>query len=138
MKLINTKVHGFHDYFTWLLLLVSPWLFRFANGRAEMWIPVALGVFTLLLSLITDYEFGLFKMISMKTHLAVDIATGLFLTISPWLFGFSDRVYLPHVFIGVLQLLVAFMSQTIPYTDRPRKNFWTRKRKSHLADRPFQ
>lgn len=135
MKIINTKVHGFHDYFTWILLLVSPWLFRFANGKIEMWIPLFLGFFTLLLSLLTDYEFGLFKVISMKVHLAADIATGLFLAISPWILGFSERVYVPHLFIGVLQLIVAFVSQTVAYTDRPRRNFWIKRRsKSHVGE----
>lgn len=97
-----------------------------------MWIPIILAVFTLLLSLLTDYEFGLFRVIPMKTHLALDVATGLFLVISPWVFGFSDKVYVPHVFVGALQLLVAFTTQTVAYTDRPRKNFW-RKRKSHMV-----
>ena len=132
MKILNTKVHGFHDYFTWILLLVSPWMFRFANGKIEMWIPIILGVCTLFLSLITDYEFGLFKMISMKTHLFIDFATGLFLAASPWIFGFNETVYVPHVFIGVFQLVVALTSQTVPYTDRPRRNFWIKRRtKSH-------
>lgn len=133
MKIINTKIHGFHDYFTWILLLVSPWLFRFANGKIEMWIPLILGFLTLMLSLLTDYEFGLFKVISMKVHLATDIATGLFLAISPWILGFSDRVYVPHLFIGVFQLIVAFVSRTVAYTDRPRRNFWIKRRsKSHV------
>lgn len=132
MKIINTKVHGFHDYFTWILLLVSPWMFRFANGKIEMWIPILLGVFTLFLSLITDYEFGLFRMLNMKTHLLIDFATGLFLGLSPWIFGFSKTVYIPHVFIGGLQVIVALVSQQVPYTDRPRKNFWFKKRsRSH-------
>lgn len=132
MKIINTKIHGFHDYFTWILLLVSPWMFKFANGKIEMWIPLVMGFTTLMLSLLTDYEFGLFRIIPMKAHLAVDIATGLFLVISPWMLGFSERVYVPHVFIGAFQLIVAFVSHTVPYIDRPRKNFWVKHRsKSH-------
>lgn len=127
MKILNTKIHGFHDYFSWILLLASPWMFRFANGKIEMWIPLVLGVYTLLQSLFTDYEFGLFRIISMKIHLTIDVVTGLFLVISPWMLGFSDRVYVPHVFIGAFQLLVAFVSQTVPYTDRPRRNFWVKK-----------
>ena len=135
MKIINTKVHGFHDYFTWILLMVSPWMFRFANGKIEMWIPLTLGVLVLLQSLLTDYEFGLFKVISMKAHLAIDLVTGLFLAISPWVFGFSDKVYVPHLFVGLLQMAVVFTSQSVPYSDRPRKNFWIKHRNEAEARR---
>jgi len=129
MKIINTKVHGFHDYISWILLLVCPWIFEFATGRIEMWIPFFLGIFTLLLSLLTDYEFGLFKMISMKNHLRIDMVTNIFLIISPWLFGFHKAVYLPHVAIGAIGLIIALTSQSTPYTDRPPKNFWIKRRK---------
>lgn len=135
MKMINTKVHGFIDYISWILLLVSPWMFEFASGKADMWIPFFAGIFILLQSLLTDYEFGLFKLISMKTHLVLDFATGIFLAASPWIFGFSDKVYVPHVFIGLLQVLVALVSEKEPYTDRPPRNFWIkRKNKVHHAE----
>ena len=127
MKIINTKVHGFHDYISWILLLVCPWIFEFATGKIEMWIPFSLGIFTLLMSLITNYEFGLFKLISMKAHLRIDMLTNIFLALSPWIFGFHKAVYLPHLAIGVIGLIVALASQSVPYTDRPRRNFWIKK-----------
>jgi hypothetical protein len=46
----------------------------------------------------TDYEFGLVKTIPMKTHLNIDLISGLLLAVSPWVFGFSDRIMAHNLF----------------------------------------
>lgn len=48
MKKMRTKTHGVADYFTSLLLIVSPWLFHFSEGGTETWIPVILGAATII------------------------------------------------------------------------------------------
>jgi hypothetical protein len=114
MKMIPTKVHGYLDYGVGALLIASPWLFGFAQGGAETWVPVVLGVSAILYSLITDYELGVTKGISMGTHLTLDLASGLLLAISPWLFGFADTVYVPHLVFGILEIGVALMTRRDP------------------------
>lgn len=72
-------------------LLVAPWLFGFADeGGAAVTVPLAVGVFIILSELTTTSELSLLKVVPMKVHIIMDILTGLFLTASPWLFGFSD------------------------------------------------
>ena len=112
MRFISTKVHGVLDYVVGLLLIVSPWLFGFAQNGAETWIPVILGIAALLYSLITDYELGVSKVISMRTHLGLDLASGILLAASPWIFGFDDRVYLPHLILGIFEIIAATTTQT--------------------------
>ena len=99
MRFIPTRVHGMLDYASGLLLIVAPYLFGFADGTAAQYIPQALGAGILLMSLITDYEFSLAKLVPMPVHLGVDVAGGLLLAASPWLFGFADRVYWPHLIL---------------------------------------
>ena len=115
MRFISTKLHGAVDYLTGLLLIASPWLFNFDNGEAAQWIPVLIGVSALLYSLLTDYELGAIKMISVPGHLMLDLASGVFLAASPWLFGFSDYVYLPHLVIGLFEIGAALTTQKTPY-----------------------
>ena len=43
-----------------------------ADGTAAQYIPQALGAGILLMSLITDYEFSLAKLVPMPVHLGVD------------------------------------------------------------------
>lgn len=114
MRFIPTNVHGMLDYGMGLLLIISPWLFGFSENEAAMWVPVILGLGVILYSLFTDYELGLVHRISMPAHLALDAGGGLILAISPWLFGFADVVWVPHVVFGLLEIGAALMTQTRP------------------------
>ena len=114
MRFIPTRVHGMLDYASGLLLIVAPYLLGFADGTVAQYIPQALGAGILLMSLITDYEFSLAKLVPMPVHLGVDVAGGLLLAASPWLFGFADRVYWPHLILGLAEIGAGLMTRTAP------------------------
>lgn len=107
MQMIPTRVHGILDYLIGILLIIAPWLFGFANGGPAQWVPVLLGAFVILYSLLTDYELGAARMISMPVHLGLDIAGGLLLAVSPWLFGFATVIVWPHLLVGIVEIIVA-------------------------------
>ena len=88
-------------------MIAVPWLFDFAAGGAETWIFVALGAGAIAYSLLTNYELGINRTIPMRTHLTLDIASGILLAVSPWLFGFADYIWAPHVFFGVFEMVRA-------------------------------
>lgn len=110
MKVISTRAHGLLDYIVAIALIIAPWALGFARSEAETWVPVLLGVGTILYSLLTNYEWGAARVISMRTHLIIDGLAGLFLAASPWLFNFSDYVYLPHLIVGIFEMLAAVMT----------------------------
>jgi hypothetical protein len=112
MKVIPTKDHGVLDYVVSVLLIASPWLFNFANGEAEMLVPVLLGASSIIYSLFTDYELSISKSISMRAHLTLDFISGLFLTVSPWLLGLKKEVYVPFMIFGLLEMGVVLLSDT--------------------------
>lgn len=112
MKFISTRLHGLLDYSVAILLLITPWVFGFFNDGPESWTPILLGALTIVYSLLTRYEWGAAKTLSMRTHLLLDALNGLFLTASPWIFGFYRSVHLPHVIIGIMELLVVLTTQT--------------------------
>ncbi len=116
MKIISTRVHGVLDYLMGALLIASPWLFDFARNGAETWVPVILGAGAILYSLMTDYEYSVSRTLSMKTHLNLDLFSGIFLAASPWIFGFNDYVYVPHLVLGILEIGAALMTDTVPST----------------------
>jgi hypothetical protein len=125
MKILSTKVHGILDYIMGALLIASPWLFGFnsENAGAEAWVPILLGVGMILYSIMTNYEYGLTDNISMKAHLILDVIAGLFLAASPWIFGFNDVVYLPHVILGGLEVGAALMTETKPSHETTTRRF---------------
>lgn len=117
MRVIPTRIHGMIDYIVGLLLIVAPWLFGFADGGAEQWTPIILGAGVILYSLMTNYELGVMKAIPMPVHLMLDIGGGIILAVSPWLFGFADNIWWPHVVVGILEILAGLMTKTVPYED---------------------
>ena len=118
MRFIPTRIHGFLDYGMGLLLILAPWIFGFADGGPETWVPVILGIGAIGYSLFTDYELGMVRAIPMATHLMLDIASGLVLAVSPWVFGFADDVWVPHVILGFLEIGAGLMTRTTPDTSR--------------------
>lgn len=116
MRFIPTKVHGVLDYVVGLLLIFAPRIFGFDNGGPEARIPVILGVMTLIYSLLTRYELGLIKVIPFRGHLSLDFLSGVFLAVSPWLFGFSDRVWVPHLIVGLFEIAASLMTR-VPAVD---------------------
>jgi hypothetical protein len=114
LRLIPTRVHGALDYFVGLLVALSPWVLGFVAYGPETWVPVALGLGAVAYSLVTNYEWGLYPGISMPTHLALDFGSGALLAASPWLFGFADSAWLPHVVLGAVELVVTLASDSVP------------------------
>jgi hypothetical protein len=114
MRFLPTRVHGVLDYAVGLFVAIMPWLLGFAREGPETWLPVILGSAAVLYSLFTDYEWGAIAAIPMPTHLALDFANGLALAASPWLFGFAEQVWLPHVVLGGVALAVPLLTQPRP------------------------
>lgn len=120
MRFLSTKVHGVLDYLMGLVLISSPWIFGFDEGGAEARIPMILGIGVILYSLLTDYELGAYRTLSMRTHLWLDGISGLFLAASPWLFAFSDTVYMPHLVLGLAEFLASVTTEKVPRHEEHR------------------
>ena len=75
IRFIPTKVHGALGYIVAVALLLAPMIFGFQSvGGAAVAVPMILGAGLFLYSLCTNYEWGVFKIISMPYHL---IATAI-------------------------------------------------------------
>ncbi len=114
MRFISTRTHGVLDYVVGALLLVVPYLLGFADGTAAQWVPQLLGLVAIGGALMTDYELGVMRVIPMPVHLMIDIGSGALLALSPWLFGFSDRVFWPHLIVGIMEIGAGLMTRTVP------------------------
>jgi drug/metabolite transporter (DMT)-like permease len=117
---LPTRIHGVLDYLLGALLIASPWLFGFADNQAARWVPVVLGAGVLLYSLFTDYEMGVVKRLQMPAHLFLDALGGLLLAVSPWMLGFDERVWMPHVVLGLVEVATAAVTNTVPGYERRR------------------
>src|SRR5687768_6801339 len=114
MKLINSMAHGFIDYMTGMLLLVTPYIFGFADvGGAAVTVPRIIGLVIIAQSLFTRYELAFVKTIPFRTHLMLDYGIAALTLLSPWLFGFADieNARAAMMAIGVMEFLVVIMTR---------------------------
>jgi len=114
MRFIPTRTHGVLDYVVGALLIVAPYLLGFADGTAARWVPQILGLVAIGGALLTDYELGVMRVIPMPVHLGIDIAAGALLALSPWLFDFADRVFWPHLLVGIMEIGAGLTTRTAP------------------------
>jgi hypothetical protein len=94
------------------VVLASPWLLGFAESRAAG-VHVTAGLVILLAAVMTDFEFGIFRVIPMPVHLMLDGVIGVVAAASPWLVGYENYAALP-VILGVLEIGAALMTSTQP------------------------
>ena len=114
MRFLPTKVHGLLDYLIGIALAISPYLLWTTSMEMDLWIPLLAGVALIVISLCTDYEWGAAKTFTMRSHLTLDLLLGIFLAISPWLFGFADVVFVPFLVFGVFEIIAALVTKLEP------------------------
>ena len=100
---VNSKIHGILDYGSILLLWASPTLF----GLPEIttYFTYVLGFVHLLLTISTNFEVGLIKLIPLKIHGLIEIVVAVALVAVAFYLGsiegaFARNYYL--VFAGIL------------------------------------
>jgi hypothetical protein len=104
MRFMSTRAHGMMDLVLAPVLIALPFALGLDVRSPDGWIFLLLGIAMLGLIVFTDYESGLLGRISTGTHLTIDVLSGALLALSPWLFGFSHRIWVPHLLFGLLEL----------------------------------
>src|SRR3954468_10716227 len=109
MFVFSTRLHAIIDYAFSFFLMLAPAIFGFGEADWETIVPIAAGMTICFYSFFTNYEGGLYLKFSMKTHNLFDLIIGAVIATSPWVFGFRDIVYKPHLAIGIGFSLVALL-----------------------------
>jgi hypothetical protein len=81
-KPISTKTHAILDYLTVPTLLVLPRVLGLNKKVLTLLTGTAFGLLSY--SMLTRYELGLFKLLPMKGHLAIDMLSGTMLAAAPF------------------------------------------------------
>jgi hypothetical protein len=131
---ISTTTFGVIDYLGSALLFASPWMFGFAHasGAASL-IPMYMGGILLMMAMFTDNKLGLFKSLPMQLHLVLLMFAGFFLLVSPWIFSYWEKVFLPQVFLGLFFIVIAIFTQKSPFVNKPHRAMGEAGRKSFDA-----
>lgn len=88
-KVIDARKHGIIDYCHAAFFLGMAWMCRKSEPRAAV-AALATGSFVLVQSLLTDYPYGVKKVIPFHVHGQMDAAFAASSFLVPKVFGFSD------------------------------------------------
>ena len=90
MRFVTKTIHAWLDYPVALALIALPFLLGLgASHPFALTISPVVGVAAFLLTVFTDHQFGLFRVLPYKLHLAVDLAVGLLFLALPFALGFT-------------------------------------------------
>jgi len=121
MGFITSKAHTMIGLIVGLVLILAPFLFGFSENAPATMVPIIIGIFIIINELITTSPASPIKLVPMKTHIIIDVLTGTFLAVSPWLFGFFDTEnpiqWVPHVLVGFLIIGYALATTTTDERD---------------------
>jgi hypothetical protein len=87
MRFLDARIHGILDFVTVILLFVGPLLFSL--GGSPLAIAWGLAVVHLLMTLMTRFPAGVWKVIPFVVHGIVELVVGIFLLILPTIAGYS-------------------------------------------------
>lgn len=111
--MLTLKIHNILDFVLAALIAVSPFIFGFSDiPVARVFFPIV-GLFQLLHSLSTRYEFSVMKLIPMGLHMLLDFCNAILIFFGPYIFGYREALtrnqVLYHMALGLLALgLIAF------------------------------
>ena len=114
LRMIPTKAHGALDMATGPALVAAPTLLRMNGNRGATLPPRVLGSLATVYALLTDYEFGLKRVLPMRAHLALDAAGGVALAAAPFVTGAHRkglRHWVPHIVVGANEIALALTTK---------------------------
>ncbi|MFO0954204.1 MAG: hypothetical protein U0835_24215 [Isosphaeraceae bacterium] len=116
MTRMSTRSHGVLDLLTVGTLAALPRVLGCGDRTTRALTALAAG--SLGYSLLTRYEIGLFPVLPMRAHLALDVAAGAWLCASPTMFAEEDAsTHALLIGLGVLETGAALLTSPEPYLD---------------------
>ncbi len=120
MKIINAHMHSAMDYAIVAFLFLSPTYFGLPETASL--VTYALGAIHLLLTVLTKYRLGLFKLIPFRVHGLIELAVsiGLF-GLAYWLGGIEGK--LPQYFYSSFAIMILTVWLLTDYKDTNSRGY---------------
>lgn len=105
MKVISPRTHGYFDFLTVAIFLLAPTVLGLSQLPTMLAYVIA-GVH-LVVTLASDFPFGMFKLIPFTIHGWIERLVGPLLIALPFIFGFADEEIARNFYIGVGLVVIA-------------------------------
>lgn len=96
MRFVTRKIHSILDYPVAISLMAAPFILGIGQSNpAARWLSVATGIAAFVLTLLTDHETGVMRVVPYWMHVAVDRLVGFVFLVAPLVLGFRgfDAAY---------------------------------------------
>ncbi len=110
MKVISPRIHGYLDFLTVFIFLLAPTLLGLEQLSAIL--AYSLAVVHLLVTLASDFPFGVVKLIPFTVHGWIERMVGPLLIAIPFILNFSDEEVARNFYIvmGIIIVLVGILT----------------------------
>ena len=110
MRFVTRTVHAYLDYPVAISLMVLPFVLGLDAGNPlAKWLAVATGATAFVLTLLTDHELGVVKVVPYWFHVAVDRLVGVVFIVAPFALGFTGLDAAYYWVNGATVLLVTLL-----------------------------
>ena len=88
-RFVTKTIHAYLDYPVALSLMAAPFVLQLGSShQLAFWLALVTGIAAFLLTVFTDHELGVVRVLPYSFHLAVDLGVGVTFAIAPFIFGF--------------------------------------------------
>ena len=109
MKIISPKIHGIIDYLVVIFLWAAPTVYGMIGEVAAY--TYALGAIHLLLTILTDYSYGIFKFIPLPLHGLIELIAGIALVVIAYtLLKDDEKAKAFYTAFGIAVLIVFILT----------------------------
>ncbi len=89
-RFVTKQIHAYLDYPVAIALIGLPFLLGLGTSNPfALWLSVVTGVAAFVLTILTDHQTGVFRVLPYSFHLLVDFLVAILFIISPLVLGFA-------------------------------------------------
>ena len=90
MKFVTKQIHAYLDYPVAIALIGLPFLLSLgASNPFAFQLSVIVGIAALILTILTDHQLGVVRVVPYRIHLIVDFLVGIVFILAPFIFSFE-------------------------------------------------
>ena len=111
-RFITKSIHAYLDYPVALGLVAMPlWLDLGSENALAFWLSIATGIAAFGLTVLTDHQLGIVRILPYSLHLTVDFLVGVVFVAAPLLLGFAGLDFWYYSVLGLTVLAVVGLHQ---------------------------
>ncbi len=111
-RFITKTIHAYLDYPVAVGLVAMPFLFGLGQtAPLAFWLSVVTGIAAFGMTLLTDHQLGVFRVLPYGLHLLVDGVVGVVFVVAPLVLGFSGLDFWYYLVLGLTVLAVVGLHQ---------------------------